>query len=108
MLKNRKVIGSLLLFFFIISFIGCATIKVGGNAQLAPSKDVGSKIGEKRYWYVLWGLVPLGDNSTDNYIPTTANKVRVETKQTVLDFVFNLFTGIVTIVSRTAEIYEVK
>jgi hypothetical protein len=42
-------------------------------------------------------VIPLGDNSTDKHIPPTANKVRVETKHTFLDYIIN-----------RAEIYEVK
>jgi len=108
MFSKRKIITLCLLVVLIISFTGCYTIKVGGKAQLASSDQSGTLVAEKRYWYALYGLIPLGDNSTDNYIPATANKVRVETKITFLDYIINLFTGIVTIYSATAEIYEVK
>ncbi len=108
MFSYRKIITLLLLVILIISFTGCFTIKVGGKAQLASSDEPGSLVAEKRYWVALYGLIPLGDNSTDKYIPPTAKKVRVETKHTFLDFIINLFTGIVTIYTSTAEIYEVK
>ena len=75
---------------------------------MAPSSEEGTKIAHKRCWYALWGLVPIGDNSTDSLIPETVKKVRVETKYTVLDFLINIFTGVVTIETNTVEIYEVK
>jgi len=87
--------------------IGCATVKVGGNAQLGSSNDQGVKIAQKRCWYALWGLVPINDNSTDQVIP--ANKtVRVETKYSATDWLMNIFTGALTVYSYTAEVYEVK
>jgi hypothetical protein len=105
--QKRKWIALLLLFAIATSTVGCITIKVGGKAQLAPSTEEGTKVAQKRCWFILFGLVPLGDNSIDSYIPATAAKVRVETKWTLLDIVMNLFTELLTIVSFTAEIYEV-
>jgi len=104
----RKIIIFCLLFVLVVSFTGCYTIKVGGKAQLASSDQAGTLVAEKRYWYILYGLIPLSDNSTDNHIPPSATKVRVETKYTVLDFLINLFTSWITIVTFSAEIYEVK
>ncbi len=108
MFSQRKIITLCLLVVLIISFTGCYTIKVGGKAQLASSDQTGTLVAEKRYWYALYGLIPLGDNSTDSYIPATANKVRVETKHSFIDIIINLFTGVVTIYTMTAEIYEVQ
>ncbi|KPK19711.1 MAG: hypothetical protein AMK69_23945 [Nitrospira bacterium SG8_3] len=104
----RKMAIWSLLFIFVVSFTGCYTIKVGGNAQLASSDQEGNLVTSKRYWYALYGLIPLGDNSTDNHIPASATKVRVETKYTILDFFINIFTGWITIYTFTAQIYEVK
>jgi len=82
-------------------------MKIGGKAQLAPSTEEGCKVAQKRCWFILFGLVPLNDNSIDNIIPATTKKVRVETKWSFLDIVMNIFTEVLTIVSFTAEIYEV-
>ncbi len=108
MFSYRKIVTSSLLVVLMISFTGCYTIKVGGKAQLAPSDQAGTLVAHKRYWYALYGLIPLNNNSTDAYIPAGVTKVRVETLHSFLDGVINLFTGIVTIYSMTAEIYEVK
>ncbi|HUL31153.1 MAG TPA: hypothetical protein VLZ03_11945, partial [Thermodesulfobacteriota bacterium] len=86
MMKSKKLVSLMLLLAVTMSFAGCFTIRVGGKAELAPSTEEGTKIAHKRCWYALWGLVPIGDNSTDSLIPETAKKVRVETKYTVPDF----------------------
>jgi len=108
MIKTKKLITLILLLAVTMSVAGCFTIRVGGKAELAPSTEEGTKIAHKRCWYALWGLVPIGDNSTDSLIPETVKKVRVETKYTVSDFLINIFTFILTIETFTVEIYEVK
>lgn len=108
MMKDRRLHASLLLLIFSLAVLGCYTIKVSGKATLAPSSEVGEKVACQKHWYVLWGLVPIGDNSTDSYIPPTAKKVRVETKMTFWDGVINIFAGFVSIQVWTAEVYEIK
>jgi hypothetical protein len=108
MARVQKVLGLIVLIAFSVAAVGCFTIRVGGKGELAPSTETGTKIAEKRYWYALWGLVPLGDNSTDSLIPDTVKKVRVETKYTLVDALINMFTFIVTVETFKAEIYEVK
>ena len=107
MTKNQRWIALFVLFFFATGAVGCITMKIGGKAQLAPSTEAGTKIAQKRCWFVLFGLIPLNDNSIDNIIPATTKKVRVETKWSFPDIVMNIFTEVLTIVSFTAEIYEV-
>ena len=107
-MKSKRLVSLILLFALSMSFAGCFTIKVGGKAELASSTEEGTKIAGKRCWYALWGLIPIGDNSTDSLIPATAKKVRVETKYKVSDFLINIFTMLVTIETFSVEIYEVK
>ena len=108
MIKSKKLVSLVLLIAVGMSVAGCFTIRVGGKGELAPSTEEGTKIAQKRCWYALWGLVPIGDNSTDPLIPGTVKKVRVETKYTIVDALINIFTFIVTIETFTVEIYEVK
>jgi hypothetical protein len=108
MIKNKKLVSLIVLLAVIMSMAGCYTIRIGGKAELAPSTEEGTKIAQKRCWYVLWGLVPISDNSTDPIIPASVKKVRVETKYKVSDFLINFFTGLVTIETFSVEIYEVK
>jgi len=107
-MRAKKIVSLALLVAVTMCVAGCYTIKIGGKAELAPSTEEGTKIAGKRCWYALWGLVPIGDNSTDSLIPATAKKVRVETKYQVTDFLINIFTFIVTIETFSVEIYEVK
>ena len=53
-----------------------------------------------RQWFILWGLVPLGRADSAAVAGGTKN-YRVTTKQGVWDIVLNLFTGLITIHSRT-------
>lgn len=107
-MKTRKLVSFILLIAVTMSIAGCFTIRIGGKSELALSTEEGTKIAQKRCWYALWGLVPIGDNSTDSLIPGTVKKVRVETKYTIVDALINIFTFIVTIETFTVEIYEVK
>ena len=107
-MKSKKLASLIVLLVLTMSFAGCFTLRVGGKAELAPSTEEGTKIAEKRCWYMLWGLVPISDNSTDSLIPATAKRVRVETKITIMDGLINFFTLLVTIETFSVEIYEVK
>jgi hypothetical protein len=107
-MKAKKLVSLILLLALTMSMAGCFTIRIGGKAELAASTEEGTKIAGKRCWYALWGLVPIGDNSTDSLIPGTVKKVRVETKYKVSDFLINIFTMLVTIETFSVEIYEVK
>jgi hypothetical protein len=108
MIKSKKLVSLIVLLAVTMSIAGCYTIRIGGKAELAPSTEEGTKIAHKRCWYILYGLVPISDNSTDPIIPETVRKVRVETKYKVSDFVINFFTSLVTIETFSVEIYEVK
>ncbi len=108
MVTQKKLIALLGLFILVMSIAGCFTIKVGGKAQLASRYEAGTLVAQKRCWYALYGLIPLGDNSTDSIIPETAKKVRVETKYKLTDALINLFTGLVSIETFSVEIYEVN
>jgi len=108
MIKNKRLVGLIVLLAVAVSIAGCYTIRVGGKAELAPSTEEGTKIAHKRCWYALWGLVPISDNSTDSIIPASVKKVRVETKYKISDFLINFFTSLVTIETFSVEIYEVK
>jgi hypothetical protein len=85
----------------------CATVRVSGDARLAPSTAICSKVTEKRYFYILYGLVPLGNTSTDEIIPK-GRKVRVEVKYTVMDVIIGALANMfipTTLTSKTAEVY---
>jgi hypothetical protein len=60
---------------------------------------------EARQWYVLWGLVPINDVDTAEMVEG-ASDYTIETEISPLDFVINLFTGIVTVYSRTVTVTQ--
>lgn len=57
----------------------------------------------KRQWYVLWGLVPI--NEVDSKaMAGGAQNYTVKSSVTPLDFIINIFTGIITVNSQTVEV----
>ena len=58
---------------------------------------------EARQWYILFGLAPLNEVDT-NQMAGDATDYEIKTEQTVLDFIFNIFTCYVTVVSRTVTV----
>ena len=58
---------------------------------------------EARQWYVLWGIVPINQVDTKS-MAGAATDYEITTEHTVLDFIINIFTGIVTVNSRTVTV----
>ncbi|MFZ6665656.1 Bor/Iss family lipoprotein [Peijinzhouia sedimentorum] len=57
----------------------------------------------KRQWYVLWGLVPI--NEVDSKaMASGAENYTVKSSITPLDFIINIFTGVITVYSQTVEV----
>ncbi|MFQ5570801.1 MAG: Bor/Iss family lipoprotein [Rhodothermales bacterium] len=98
----RKKVQSILcmaLFVFGMMFSsGCMlhTHVVGSGASQGD-------IQEARQWYILWGLVPINEVDTADMTTGSSNYV-IETQVTPLDFVINIFTGIVTVYSRSVTV----
>lgn len=77
---------------------GCMTHKhvIGAGAKTGA-------VEQERAWYILWGLVPL--NAVDTKLMAKgATDYEIKTEQSVLDVIINIFTGIVTVYSRTVEV----
>ncbi len=60
--------------------------------------------GTKRNIYILWGLVPLGDNSTQTIMPRSGEVV-VQTEITFIDGVLNAIGGYFTLYFNTSKVY---
>jgi len=63
----------------------------------------GPHSGQKEYhvqWYILWGILPLGDEKDGGQIAGTPN-CRITSQFTPIDVIINFFTGAVTIHRRT-------
>ena len=94
----------------------CGTITVttppGSKVVIADKGQSGiagcTLYGQKRYIYLLWGLVPLGDNTTTTIMPKKG-KVVVETKTTLIDGLLNTLANAflpTTLYFNTAEVYK--
>jgi hypothetical protein len=86
----------LILGIFVV--IGCSTHihKVGNGAQ-------GNDMMIQRQWYVLFGLVPINIVDT-NAMAGGATDYEIITQHTPIDIVINLFTGVISVNSRTVAV----
>ena len=58
---------------------------------------------EKRQWYVLWGLVPIGEVDSAT-LAGGATDYTIKTEQNVLDVLINFVTSMATVYSRTVSV----
>ncbi len=95
----KRVTAMLLMTSLVLLLVGCSAHihTIGKGAQ-------GSNTIEQRQWYVLWGIVPINDVDTSQM--TTASDYTIETEQSALDVIINIFTGIITVYSRTVTVTE--
>ncbi|MFH1374560.1 MAG: hypothetical protein ABII79_12270 [bacterium] len=93
----RKVVAVFMLAVMVF-IVGCAahTHVVGGGAQ-------GNETSQERQWYILFGIVPLNNVETD-VMAAGENDYTIKTEQSALDFIMNIFTGLITVSSRTVTV----
>ena len=98
----RNKIGSFmattLLLFAVLVASGCA-----GHIHVVGDGGDGSETVEQRQWYVLWGLVPINDVDSA-VLADGAADYTIETEQSALDVIINIFTGVVSVYSRTVTV----
>ena len=92
----KKLLVALLVASFVLVSCSSHMHKVGAGAK-------GDTVEEARQWYVLFGLVPLNDVDT-NKMAGDAKDYTIETNQSGLDTVINMFTGTVSVYSRTVTV----
>lgn len=94
----RKILALTMVLVFAFLLAGCFGHKhvVGNGAQ------TGEEVSAKQ-WYVLWGLIPLGDPDT-NAMAGGASDYEIKTKQSFIDIVIGIFTGIVTVYPRSVTV----
>ncbi len=95
----KRVTAMLLMTSLVLILVGCSAHihKIGQGAQ-------GNNVIEERQWYVLWGIVPIND--VDSSQMTSAADYTIKTEQSALDVIINIFTGVVTVYSRTVTVTE--
>jgi len=82
----------------LVSLMGCAAHvhKIGNGPQTGM-------IEQERQWYVLWGLVPINNVETE-VMAVGAVDYSIKTEASALDVIINIFTGMVTVYSRTVTV----
>ena len=87
-----------LLLFVMVAASGCMA-----HSHVIGNGGSGDELVEKRQWYVLWGLVPINEVDTAE-MAAGANDYTIETERSALDVIINIFTGIITVHSRTVVV----
>lgn len=95
----KRVTAILLMTSLVLILVGCSAHihTIGQGAQ-------GNNVIEERQWYVLWGIVPINDVDTSQM--TSAADYTIKTEQSALDVIINIFTGAVSVYSRTVTVTE--
>lgn len=98
-----------LMALFLTMSSGCYSVRIAApfdqEVSLANKGEILGVTEKKRNWYALWGLVPLGNHSTNQTIKEYGfSRVRIETKISFLDYVISIFTSPFTIVTNTTII----
>ncbi|MDX1547910.1 MAG: hypothetical protein R3247_13025 [Rhodothermales bacterium] len=74
-----------------------------GHMHVIGNGASSGEVVEARQWYVLWGLVPINDVDTSDMAGGATNYT-IETEQSALDVIINIFTGAITVYSRTVTV----
>ena len=95
MFRKCIIAGMMLIFLFVL---GCSahTHNVGAGAS-------GVDKASQRQWYILYGLIPLNNVDT-NAIAADATDYTIKTETGFVDIVIGMFTGIITVNSRTVTV----
>ena len=95
-----KKVAAVFMLAVMMFMVGCAahTHVVGNGAQ-------GNEVTQQRQWYVLFGLIPINNVDTEQMAAGTVDYT-IKTKQSALDVIINIFTGMVSVYSRTVTVTE--
>lgn len=89
--------------YFTIALVSFMLVGCMSHSHVVGTGGSGTSTEEARQWYVLFGLVPINDVDTKQLAGGSANYT-VKTQQSFLDVVINIFTGAVTVYSRTVTV----
>lgn len=93
-----KTVSLLLVTILLLVMAGCTA-----HVHTIGTGPKGLTVEEQRQWYVLWGLVPVNEVDTAQMAAGTRD-YEIKTEASVLDFVINIFTSYVSVVSRTVTV----
>lgn len=103
----KRVIALMLV--LAMGVVACSKVIVrapaGSNITIGSGEVVNADK-QKRVFYILMGLIPLGDNSTESMLADVpaGSTVAIEDKMTFVDFILSALLGCVTITTRTIAI----
>ncbi len=106
----KRYLTVLVSLLVVVSVMSCTTILIkappGKNIQLANATSTADFSKSERVWYVLWGLVPITDNTTDRLLQSVPDnsKVYVKTELSPVDFLISVLLGGFSIQSRTVSV----
>lgn len=105
----KKLLSALMVGVFVLTVIGCTVVRVeapvGEKIKLSSETESYNYVAKKRVFYVLWGLVPITDNSTAKMLEgKKVESVKIEAKYDIVDILINVILGHFTVVSRTIEV----
>ncbi|MDH5186253.1 MAG: hypothetical protein OEW70_04215 [candidate division WOR-3 bacterium] len=104
-----KRIPIILICLVCLLFTSCATVSVvaptGQKVMLASETEPTAFKTTKRVWYVLWGLVPITDNTTGDLISKyQLQNVRVQTQYDIVDWLIDVVLGWTSLHARTVTV----
>ena len=95
--------------FLLMIISGCYTVKIeappGSVIKILPSMQSAPPVMKYRVWYAFWGSVPLSEVSTAPKLQgKKLSAVAIKTEFEFVDFVVDIFLGLIGIGVRTVEI----
>ncbi|URA10482.1 hypothetical protein [Thermospira aquatica] len=107
----KRLIALVVLVVFVVSGCGKVIVRAPeGKKILISSQSITSPDQQKMVWYVLWGLVPLGDNSTAPLLAAypDGSEVAISTEYSIIDFFISMLLGQFSISTRTIRVQKIK
>lgn len=107
----KKVFVFLIAVVFVVT--GCSQVVIKappGKRILISSEPVREPDQTKRVWYILWGLVPLGDNSTMSLLAVypDGSEVAISTERTLIDVIILAIASSLSIETRTIKVERIR
>lgn len=87
----------------LLAIIALLAVSCSKHVHKVGTGATGAGVEEARQWYALWGLVALNNVDT-NQMTAGAQNYTVETQQAPMDIILNMFTGMVTVYSRSVTV----
>ena len=101
-MKIKKIISIFILFSMVFSISGCYSLLIetpeNQNIKLMYSTDKTLEsnfktVSKKRFFYLFWGLLPIGTNSTADMLKDGVKEVIIVVKADVIDILIGMLTG---------------